>query len=258
MHWQSKGDYVCVKVERIQKKKKTTYFELFRTREKGVPIEVLELNQNIVAFAWEPNGHRFAISHIDENAPAQQRPDISFYTMKGNQLKLLSKTFDHLTLAKPSSATLEKRPASHLFWSPRGRHIVLAGFRNNLNGALEFYDVDELTTLGTSDHFMATELDWDPTGRFVATGASAWRHQLENGYYIWTFQGRLLQKVLKDKFYQFLWRPRPPTLLSEEVESEITKNLNKYAKVYIEEDKQKRYGTRILILSFLYLPIVLI
>jgi len=83
MHWQNKGDYLCVKVDRYIKKKKSTYFELFRMREKGVPIEVLELNQNIIAFAWEPAGSRFSIIHSNDT---NTRPDISFYSMEGTQV----------------------------------------------------------------------------------------------------------------------------------------------------------------------------
>ena len=38
--------------------------------------------------------------------------------------------------------------------------------------------------------------------------------QVDNAYWLWTFQGRLLQKNNKDRFCQLLWRPRPPSLLS--------------------------------------------
>lgn len=36
---------------------------------------------------------------------------------------------------------------------------------------------------------------------------------------------------------QFLWRPRPPSLLSPEKEEEISKNLKKYSKKYEQEDQ---------------------
>lgn len=39
---------------------------------------------------------------------------------------------------------------------------------------------------------------------------------MDNAYWLWTFQGRLLQKNSKDRFCQLLWRPRPPTLLSQD------------------------------------------
>lgn len=36
---------------------------------------------------------------------------------------------------------------------------------------------------------------------------------------------------------QFLWRPRPPSLLTSEKEEEIAKNLKKYSKKYEAEDQ---------------------
>jgi len=228
MHWQNRGDYLCVKVDRFNKSKKSTYtnFELFFLREKNVPIEVLEIKQSIIAFAWEPHGTRFAIIHSSETNP-KEFPDVSFYGLEGTQLKHLK--------------TLEKRPASHLFWSPRGDFIVLAGLRPaSYKGMLEFYHVKDMETLATGDHSSATELEWDPTGRFVTTCASAWRHQLENGYCIWSFSGKLLSKILKDKLYQFTWRPRPPSLLTEDQIKEIQKNFKNYSKKYsLEESKRK-------------------
>ncbi len=32
--------------------------------------------------------------------------------------------------------------------------------------------------LGTADHFGVTDLDWDPSGRYLATIASEWRHKV--------------------------------------------------------------------------------
>jgi translation initiation factor 3 subunit B len=46
----------------------------------------------------------------------------------------------------------------------QGKFIVLAGLKN-INGQLEFYNVDELETMATGEHYMATDVDWDPTGR---------------------------------------------------------------------------------------------
>lgn len=47
IYWQSAGDYLCVKVERMQKgkaQKKDYNFELFRMREKNIPTEVLKMD----------------------------------------------------------------------------------------------------------------------------------------------------------------------------------------------------------------------
>ncbi|KAJ1382255.1 Translation initiation factor, beta propellor-like domain [Sesbania bispinosa] len=206
MYWQSNGDYLAVNVDRYTKTKKSTYtgFELFRIKERDIPIEVLELenkNDKIIAFAWEPKGHRFAVIHGDN-----PKPDVSIYSMRTAQ--------------------------------NTGRFIVLAGLKG-FNGQLEFYNVDELETMATAEHFMATDIEWDPTGRYVATAVTS-VHEMENGFNIWSFNGKHLYRILKDHFFQFLWRPRPPSFLTPEKEEEIAKNLKKYSKKYEAEDQDAK------------------
>ncbi|GMH04540.1 hypothetical protein Nepgr_006380 [Nepenthes gracilis] len=225
IYWQSNGEYLSVQVDRYTKTKKSTYtgFELFRIKERDIPIEVLELenkNDKIIAFAWEPKGHRFAVIH-GENP----RPDVSFYTMRTT----------HNTGRVSKLTTLKSKQANALYWSPAGRYIILAGLKG-LNGQLEFYNVDELETMATAEHFMATDIEWDPTGRYVATSVTS-VHEMENGFNIWSFNGKLLYRILKDHFFQLSWRPRPPSLLSPEKEEEIAKNLKKYSKKYEAEDQ---------------------
>ena len=41
---------------------------------------------------------------------------------------------------------------------------------------------------------------------------------------------------MRDRFYQFSWRPRPPTLLGEEQIREVARNLRKYSEKYAKED----------------------
>ncbi|KAJ9184120.1 hypothetical protein P3X46_007892 [Hevea brasiliensis] len=226
MYWQSNGDYLAVKVDRYTKSKRTTYtgFELFRIKERDIPIEVLELdnkNDKIIAFAWEPKGHRFAVIHGDS-----PRPDVSFYSMRTAQN----------TGRVSKLTTLKGKQANALFWSPVGHYLILAGLKG-FNGQLEFYNVDELETMATTEHFMATDIEWDPTGRYVATSVTSVHHEMENGFNIWSFNGKLLYRILKDHFFQFLWRPRPPSFLTPEKEEEIANNLKKYSKKYEAEDQ---------------------
>ncbi|XP_057807553.1 eukaryotic translation initiation factor 3 subunit B-like isoform X1 [Salvia miltiorrhiza] len=225
LYWQSNGDYLAVKVDRYTKTKKSTYtgFELFRIKERDIPIEVLELenkNDKIIAFAWEPKGHRFAVIHGDN-----PKPDVSFYSMRsGTNTGRVSKL-----------TTLKGKQANALFWSPGGRFIILAGLKG-FNGQLEFYNVDELETMAQAEHFMATDVEWDPTGRYCVTAVTS-VHEMENGFNVWSFNGKLLYRILKDHFFQFLWRPRPPSFLTAEKEEEIAKNLKKYSKKYEAEDQ---------------------
>eukprot|EP00005_Dracoamoeba_jomungandri_P006446 CAMPEP_0174261634 /NCGR_PEP_ID=MMETSP0439-20130205/11667_1 /TAXON_ID=0 /ORGANISM="Stereomyxa ramosa, Strain Chinc5" /LENGTH=705 /DNA_ID=CAMNT_0015346141 /DNA_START=76 /DNA_END=2193 /DNA_ORIENTATION=+ len=243
LHWSTNGDYLSVKVDRYIGKKKVkkaetkqqekerankvvVCFEFFRVREKDIPIESLEeMKDQVLAFAWEPKGKRFAIIHTK----VVNKNSVSFYTMETSEGK---KEVQKLK-------QLDNRVANHLFWSPEGSDIVLAGF-GSAGGGLEFYNVDQMESIRTDKHTMVTDLAWDPTGRFLATSTSYWRYQLDNGWTIWTFQGKQICKVTKDKFFQFAWRPRPPTLLSEEKQEEIKKNIKVYAKKYKEQDNKRK------------------
>lgn len=230
MFWHPQGTYFAAVVTRHTKSKKTLYsgFELFRTGERDVPVEVLTLdnkNDKVLDFAWEPKGHRMAIIHGDG-----ARPSVSFYSMrddKGNPKVCKLGTFPN-------------KQANALFWSPAGRHLIIAGLKG-LNGQLEFFDADALETMATGEHFMATDIDWDSTGRFVATSVTS-VHQMENGFIMWSFSGQQLYKVQKDRFYQFLWRPRPPSLLTKEDEKKAVRLVKQNAKRYEEEDELIKRG----------------
>ncbi|PSR92210.1 hypothetical protein PHLCEN_2v4740 [Hermanssonia centrifuga] len=252
LYWQNQGDFLCVKVDRHTKTKKSIFcnLEIFRVREKDFPIEVVELKDAVTDFSWEPKGERFAI--ISSNDPNLGNPgpgvtiktDVSFYQLvraKGD-FKLLR--------------TLPGRTSNTIRWSPRGRHVVLATVGSSSKSELEFWDLDfnldemrregpnqskeewgvSIQHLGTADHYALTDAEWDPSGRYLATSASAWRHTLENGYAIWDFRGQELEKQILDRFKQLLWRPRPQTLLTKEQQRQIRRNLKEYSKQFEEED----------------------
>lgn len=42
--------------------------------------------------------------------------------------------------------------------------------------------------------------------------------QVDTGFYVWSFQGKPMYRSPAEieRFCQFLWRPRPPSLLTEE------------------------------------------
>ena len=73
----------------------------------------------------------------------------------------------------------------------------------------------------------------------MITGVSWWGHKVDNAYWIWNFQGKILKKATVDKFCQLTWRPRPPTLLSKEQLKDVKKNLKKYSDQFIAKDKMR-------------------
>ncbi|KAH6917282.1 eukaryotic translation initiation factor eIF2A-domain-containing protein [Coprinopsis sp. MPI-PUGE-AT-0042] len=248
LYWQNQGDFLCVKVDRHTKTKKSMFcnLEIFRLREKDYPVEVVELKDTVLDFSWEPKGERFAIVHSSDPNLGNPGPgitiktDVSFY-----QLDRAKNDFRMLR-------SLPGRTSNAIRWSPKGRHVVLATVGSSTKSELEFWDLDfalddkkesaatewgaNIQLLGTADHYGVTDVEWDPSGRYLATSASAWTHTLENGYAIWDFRGQELDKQIQDRFKQFIWRPRPPTLLTKEKQKQIRRSLKEFSRVFDEED----------------------
>ena len=251
LHWQSQAAYVCVKVDRHSKSKKSlaTNLEIFRVREKGVPVEVVDsIKDTVINFAWEPKGDRFVlITTAPEAAIAaaavQPKTAVSFFCpekVKGAGVG----NFKHIR-------TVDKKTSNGIYWSPKGRFVVVATIASSQGSDLDFWDLDfegeraeadkdltaNLQLMTTADHYGVTDVDWDPTGRYVATSASMFKQQIEHGYHLYDFKGELLREEHVDKFKQFLWRPRPPTLLSRDSQKQIRRNLREYSKDFEEEDR---------------------
>ena len=228
LHWQDRGDFLCIKVARKKSKKTmTTNFEVFRMREKDIPIEVVELDDSIAAFAWEPSGSRFAIIHGEGS-----RASVSVFSVQGRKVSRLQ--------------TFEQRQGNALFWSPAGNHLLVAGL-GSMNGQLEWLDVDGGESLSVSEHFMCNEVEWDPSGRYVLTavtqpiGDANWRFTMDNGYRLWSMQGQLLATVPLEQAYQVLWRPRPKNILTKEQVAEVARTLKeRYWRRFEAEDDEIR------------------
>jgi translation initiation factor 3 subunit B len=98
LHWQSNSEFLCVKVERHTKSKKTSFtnLEIFHVREKSIPVEVIEVKDTVITFAWEPKGERFAtVMTADvinpERGPAGLRTNINFYMLeKGGKTAVIN------------------------------------------------------------------------------------------------------------------------------------------------------------------------
>ncbi|KAG5288295.1 eukaryotic translation initiation factor 3 [Histoplasma ohiense] len=249
LHWQSQGAYVCVKVDRHSKSKKSlaTNLEIFRVKEKGVPVEVVDsIKDTVINFAWEPKGDRFVLITTGEATPGAAvapKTAVSFFCPE----KVKGTGTGNFKLIR----TIEKKTSNGIYWSPKGRFVVVATVHSQQNFDLDFWDLDfegekqesekdlsaNLQLMKTSDHYGVTDIDWDPTGRYVVSSASAWTHTMENGYNIHTFAGTTLAEHPTEKFKQFVWRPRPPTFLSKEEQKQVRKNLREYSREFEEEDK---------------------
>lgn len=218
LHWQKQGHFLSVKVDRYNKTKKANIsnFEIFHIKEKQIPVDIVELKEQVTAFAWEPTGAKFCCLHGES-----PRISASFYAVKGGRV-------EHLE-------TMERKTASHIFWSPAGQFVLLAGLRSS--SQLEFIDTSDMTVMNSGEHLMVSDVEWDPTGRFLISVVSWWAHKIDNAYWVWSFQGRLLRKHPTDRICQLLWRPRPPSLLGDDQIKKIKKNYKMYAKMFEAKDR---------------------
>lgn len=64
--------------------------------------------------------------------------------------------------------------------------------------------------------------------------------QLESGFHIYDFKGHMLREEHVDRFKQFSWRPRPPTMLSKDEQKQVRRNLREYSKIFDDQDQQRK------------------
>lgn len=189
LHWQSQGTYVCVKVDRHSKSKKSlaTNLEIFRVREKGVPVEVVDsLKDTVINFAWEPNGSRFVVITTGEapsGAAVAPKTAVSFFAPEKK---------GHVLGSFKLVRTADRKNSNAIYWSPKGRFVVVATVHSQTSFDMDFWDLDfegdkpegekdfaaNLQLMKTSEHYGVTDIDWDPTGRYVVSSASAWTHSV--------------------------------------------------------------------------------
>lgn len=221
--------------------------ELFRLREKDVPVQVLEVSEHVRGLFWEPSsasGHRFAV--VTDHPTVRGHYNISFYDMQAEGAAGAGSSAKAVESTKPTLLfTLEEKPYNAVSWSPKGEFAVLTTASNLTSaGRYEFYDVERRKSLGTAEHPNATGHSWDPSGRCLASYKTSGlkggltRDEVDNGYRLYSFQGEKLFETLKVKLMRFEWRPRPASLLTEEEVKAVSKSLRTYITRFQEEDKK--------------------
>lgn len=246
MHWQCKGDYLCLRcvLERRtgkKGKKEYTQLEIFRMREKNIPVDTVHIEDiTVKQLHWEEGySKRFAIIVEDELTRAQS---VRFYRV--SEAGAIRDTVMVASYDMNSFMNFMK-------WAPGGSNFILAA--KGPEGILLFCTLnenDKVDILHKDEHFMVNEIKWSSCGRYVATIVSvpmigsavnsSWRNESEAGVAVWTFQGRLQYNCKMEKLYQFLWRPHPPPLLPDKKIEEIKKNLKEYSKKYDVADEKLR------------------
>jgi translation initiation factor 3 subunit B len=127
------------------------------------------------------------------------KTEVSIYQLhrgKGD-FRLLRVWLSHLRVLHMNSlfaGNLSSTTSNAVRWSPRGRFVVLATMGSASKSELQFWDLNfnaddvgrkdatkeewgsAIQHLGTADHYGVTDVEWDPSGRYLATSASAWKH----------------------------------------------------------------------------------
>jgi translation initiation factor 3 subunit B len=190
LHWQSEGRFLCVKVDRHSKSKKSlaTNLEIFRVHEKNIPVEVIDtIKDTVINFGWEPKGDRFVfITTSDVAAPTAVPPKtaVSFFAPEKSKGGAPG-NFKHVR-------TVDKKNNNSIYWSPRGRFVVVATVHSQQSFDMDFWDLDfegeredkdkdlscNLQNMATAEHYGITDAEWDPTGRYFVSVASFWKHQV--------------------------------------------------------------------------------
>jgi hypothetical protein len=75
---------------------------------------------------------------------------------------------------------------------------------------------------------------WDSSCHLIFFG-----FQVDTGFWIWSFQGKILKRLNIETFCGLQWRPRLPTLLSQKQQQEIRKNLKKYSAQFESKDRMR-------------------
>lgn len=149
------------------------------------------------------------------------------------------------------SFDLPSNSFNNFFWAPDGQYFVVAaiGHGDLLFGGLT--SDNKLEILHKDEHFMLTEVSWDPSSRYVITAVTqpmqndmGFKYSMEAGYAIWTFQGRVLYRQQKEKLWQVMWRPHPPSLLKADRQKNIRKNIKAKSKEYDALDEQTKEAAR--------------
>ncbi|VWU48824.1 eukaryotic translation initiation factor 3 subunit B, putative [Hepatocystis sp. ex Piliocolobus tephrosceles] len=245
IYWHGKGDYLCLKTtisKKVSKKikKEHTQLEIFRIREKNIPVDNLQI-EGVQAkqFHWEESiSNRFALIVRDDATNKQQ---IRFY-----QISNKGTTRD----VKWVTTFNINNQMNFMKWSPQGTYFILASIVSD--GLLYFCSLNnnnEVEVIHKDEHPLVRSISWSNCGRYLVTYVpnsnpvvnSNYKEEISDaGFNVWSFQGRCLLSVKKSTFFQFLFRPHPHTLFSDKLKLEIKNNLKEYSKKFDVIDEKIR------------------
>ncbi|CAR26765.1 hypothetical protein ZYGR_0I00360 [Zygosaccharomyces rouxii] len=255
IHWQNKSEFLCFNVERHTKSGKTLFsnLEICKIAEKDIPGEKIEIKDCVTQFAWEPNGNRFvtiAVRDTGDDNPAIPKHVVDFWAPESKEKsKVKNGEIKRWVLVK----SIANKFSNTISWSPAGRFVVVATLvkPNVRKSDFDFYDMDysgekiindakdasaALKDVAHPTFLSATDMVWDPSGRFLALWSSSLKHKMENGFKIFNIAGNLIREEVIANFKNFSWRPRPEHLLTNAEKKKVRKNLREWSAQFEEQD----------------------
>jgi len=216
LYWQSQGRYLAINMAHSQSKSniliKSHSIGIMTVKDKKMPFSRTEKLGMVIYFSWEPDGNRFAVIH---GGTRKIEPNVSIYRVQDIGV---DQGKSRLILKLP------KRRCNELYWAPYGGRLVIANVdkTRRAGGELEFVDInkirttnDESNTVKNIIHENMTDIEWDPSGRYLITATTQYLNSTsgdDTRYIVWSFQGEKLFEHKIKYFYQILWRPRPKKL----------------------------------------------
>lgn len=226
MLWHPGGTHLAVKVTL----KNTIEFSLFEMGRKGIPVSRLEIKAGYTPqrFAWQATGEYVAVLlNSSVTKSLGETGILQIFSFRNNKLKLLNEI--------PTSASL-------IFWSPKGKRLVAATFDKSVYHFISVQDDDTVVERAKVTNVPATDVQWDPTGRFCAIWLSCAPNpdsdmapRADGQYRIFDAHGKQLYQKDMTKFSHFAWRPLPPSLLTSEEINSVKSNLKDIVKDYERE-----------------------
>lgn len=63
---------------------------------------------------------------------------------------------------------------------------------------MEFIDTNDFSVMATGEHYKASNVEWDPTGRYVVSSVSAWSHKVRKSCFRnWVKRGQYVTNGLR-------------------------------------------------------------